>query len=135
MHNNDLIERAAFCSHAHGHHRQDHDLFEFHEGGLEKEGFSKLNLRKVREGARGGGGGTNIEGLRRGLKEGLRREASQRKPQGKLRKELEGGLEKGLQAGFKGGLRRGFKGTLRRKAVQEVYEGKFSNGTFFRFKK
>ena len=47
-----------------------HDLSEFYEGGLEKGGFSKLNLRKVRRRA---GEGTNIEGLRR----------------------LEGGLEKG----------------------------------------
>ena len=47
-----------------------HDSSEFYEGGLEKGGFSKLNLRKVR---RKGGGRTNIEGLRRGLKGGLRR--------------------------------------------------------------
>ena len=32
-----------------------HDLSEFYEGRLEKGGFSKLNLRKVRR--RGGGGG------------------------------------------------------------------------------
>ena len=42
-----------------------HDPSEFYEGGLEKGGFSKL---KVRRRAGGGGGRTNIEGLRRGLK-------------------------------------------------------------------
>ena len=53
-----------------------HDPSEFYEGGLEKGGFSKLNLRKVRRRAGGGRGGrTNIEGLRRGLKGGLRRGA------------------------------------------------------------
>ena len=46
-----------------------HDLSEFYEGGLEKKSFSKLNLKKVRR--RKGGGWTNIEGLRRGLKGGL----------------------------------------------------------------
>ena len=46
---------------------QGHDLSEFYEGGLEKGGLSKLNLRKVRR-RPGGGGRTNIEGLRRGLK-------------------------------------------------------------------
>ena len=59
-----------------------HDLSEFYEGGLEKGGFSKLNLRKVRR--------TNIEGLRRDLKGGLRRGTSQ----GGLKKGLQGGLEK-----------------------------------------
>ena len=34
--------------------REGHDLSEFYEGGLEKGGFSKLNLRKVRR--RPGGG-------------------------------------------------------------------------------
>ena len=34
-----------------------HDLSEFYEGGLEKGGFSKLNLRKVRR--RPGGGGVD----------------------------------------------------------------------------
>ena len=34
-----------------------HDLSEFYEGGLEKGGFSKLNLRKVRRRPGGGGGG------------------------------------------------------------------------------
>ena len=67
-----------------------HELSEFYEGRLEKGGFSKFNLRKVRRRA-GGGGGTNIEGLRRGLKGGLRRGASQGG--------LEGGLEKGLEGG------------------------------------
>ena len=33
-----------------------HDLSEFYEGGLEKGGFSKLNLRKVRRRPGGGGG-------------------------------------------------------------------------------
>ena len=32
------------------------DLSEFYEGGLEKGGFSKLNLRKVRKRPGGGGG-------------------------------------------------------------------------------
>ena len=54
-----------------------HDLSQFYEGWLEKGGFSKLNLRKVRRRPGGGGGRTNIEGLRRGLKGGLRRETSQ----------------------------------------------------------
>ena len=45
-----------------------HDLSEFYEGGLEKGGFSKLNLRKVRRRPGEGGGWTNIEGLRRGLR-------------------------------------------------------------------
>ena len=35
-----------------------HDPSEFYEGGLEKGGFSKLNLRKVR---RGGGGGRTLK--------------------------------------------------------------------------
>ena len=43
----------------------------------------------------GGGGRTNIEGLRRGFKGGLRRGASQ------------GGLKGGLRRGLKGGFRRG----------------------------
>ena len=73
-----------------------HDPSEFYEGGLEKKGFSKLSLRKVRR--RAGGGRTNIEGLRRGLKGGLRREASQ----GGLRRGLKGGLTRGLKGGFRG---------------------------------
>ena len=36
--------------------RMGHDLSEFYEGGLEKGGFSKLNLRKVRRRPGGGGG-------------------------------------------------------------------------------
>ena len=36
-----------------------HDLSEFYEGGLEKGGFSKLNLRKVRRRPGGGGGGVD----------------------------------------------------------------------------
>ena len=80
-----------------------HDLSEFYEGGLEKGGFSKLNLRKVRRRPGGGGGWTNIEGLRRGLKGGLRRGASQGGLEGGLEKELEGGLEKGLQGGLEKG--------------------------------
>ena len=47
-----------------------HDLSEFYEGGLEKGGFSKLNLRKVRR-RPWGGGWTNIEGLEKGLEGGL----------------------------------------------------------------
>ena len=35
-----------------------HDLSEFYEGGLEKGGFSKLNLRKVRRRPGRGGGRT-----------------------------------------------------------------------------
>ena len=65
-------------------------ISEFYEGGLEKGGLSKLNLRKVRRRA-GGEGGTNIEGLKR---RGLRRGAS---------RGLEGGLEKGLQGGLEKG--------------------------------
>ena len=81
-----------------------HDLSEFYEGGLEKGGFSKLNLRKVRRRPRGERGGwTNIEGLRRGLKGGLRRGASQGGLEGGLEKGLEGGLEKGLQGGLEKG--------------------------------
>ena len=34
------------------------DTSEFYEGGLEKGGFSKLNLRKVRRRPEGGGGRT-----------------------------------------------------------------------------
>ena len=79
-----------------------HDLSEFYEGRLEKGGFSKLILRKVRR-RPGGGGRTNIEGLRRGLKGGLRRGASQGGLEGGLEKGLEGGLEKGLQGGLEKG--------------------------------
>ena len=46
-----------------------HDLSEFYEGGLEKGGFSKLNLRKVRR--RPGGGGWRLEkGFEGGLEKG-----------------------------------------------------------------
>ena len=38
-----------------------HDLSEFYEGGLEKGGFSKLNLRKVRRRPGGGGGGRTLK--------------------------------------------------------------------------
>ena len=94
------LELEAGCQEASG--RAGHDLSEFYEGGLEKGGFSKLNLRKVRR-RPGGGGATNIEGLRRGLKGGLRRGASQGGLEGGLEKGLEGGLEKGLQGGLEKG--------------------------------
>ena len=80
-----------------------HDLSEFYEGGLEKGGFSKLNLRKVRRRA-GGGGGTNIEGLRRGLEGGLEKGGFSRGGlKGSLRRGLKGGLEKELQGGLEKG--------------------------------
>ena len=36
-----------------------YDLSEFYKGGLEKGGFSKLNLKKVRRRPGGGGGGAD----------------------------------------------------------------------------
>ena len=38
-----------------------HDLSEFYEGGLEKGGSSKLNLRKVRRRPGEGGGGRTLK--------------------------------------------------------------------------
>ena len=46
--------RAGTCRGGHFAHLAGRDLSEFYEGGLEKGGFSKLNLRKVRR--RPGGG-------------------------------------------------------------------------------
>ena len=66
-HSNAEQHMAMLWSHTSRQHDQKswgHDLSEFYEGGLEKGGFSKLNSRKVRR-RPGGGGRTNIEGLRR----------------------------------------------------------------------
>ena len=66
------------------------------DSGLEKGGFSKLNLRKVRR-RPGEEGRTRTLKALEGLKGGLRRGASQIRLEGELEKRLEGGLEKGLQ--------------------------------------
>ena len=60
-------------------------------------------MRKVRRRPGGGGGWTNIEGLRRGLKGGLRKGGFSRGLEGRLEKRLEGGLEKELQGGLEKG--------------------------------
>ena len=76
-----------------------HDPSAFYEGGLEKGGFSKLNLRKVRR--RRGGGGADEHRLEKGLEGGFEKGGFSR--EGGLEKGLEGGLEKGLEGGLEKG--------------------------------
>ena len=54
-----MLKQSSRCSMARRHRDHGgHDLSEFYEGGLEKGGFSKLNLKKVRRRPGGGGGRT-----------------------------------------------------------------------------
>ena len=52
-----MTGRSTAPDFAHVTQLRGHDLSEFYEGGLEKGGFSKLNLKKVRRRPGGGGGG------------------------------------------------------------------------------
>ena len=70
-----------------------------------------------------GGGQTNIEGSRRGLKGGLTRGAFQQRLEGGLEKGLEGGLEKGLQGNLKKGGTLKFKHCILRMALSYAQYG------------
>ena len=76
----------------------------FYEGGLEKGGFSKLNLRKVRRRA-GGERATNSGGPRRGLKGGLEGGPREGASRGALRRDFKGGLRRGELEFSKGASR------------------------------